>query len=335
MTRQHRDTVRDVEPLHGGYKDYTQAFLARTNNARHPPERSPRPLLQPVREEGHEIELHQLSFDAENQWFAGFAGEKAPVSVWSGTTAARTIFDDSVQTAQKQNPVPIPPSETLLDSQSPAKNKLDVSRGSRSPLRHLSKQLVGKLSKRVPTFPKAASTDYTGTKRKTGSQKLLAKPATRAQSRLVPIADKGRESNNDDSYEGGDNCDAGERKRRKEIPSGAALRQRYLACPYSKHDICRYSPANFTEKRYRGCSKCLFPDISRLKSVVLPLYRSFQVLTNTADNTYIEFISVLKITAFAVLKSSTRVSCWINTLSKALAAVPKHAHFRRSLLLGR
>ena len=335
MTRRHQDFVSDVGPLHRGHKDYTQAFLARRNNARRPPVWSPRPLLQSVREEGHETELHQLSFDAENQWFASFAGEKAPVPVWSGTTVARTLFDDSVHTAQKQNPVSIPSSETLLDPQSPAKNKLDVSRGSRSPLRHLSKQLVGKLSKRVPTFPKAVSTDYAGTKRKTSSQKLLAKPATRAQSRLTPIVDKGKENDNDDSYDGDDNCDAGKRKRRKEIPSDAALRQRYLACPYSKHDICRYSPVNFTEKRYRGCSKCLFPDISRLKSVVPPLYRSFQVLTNTADNIYIEFISVLKITAFAALKSSTRVSCWINTLSKALAAVPKHAHFRRSLLLGR
>lgn len=233
MTRRHQDFVRDVEPLHRSHKDYTQAFLAQRNNARRPPGWSPRPPLQPVREEGHETELHQLSFDAENQRFASFAGEKAPVSVWSGTTVARTLFDD------------------------------------------------------------------------------------------------------DDNYDGDDNCDAGNRKRRKEIPSKAALRQRYLACPYSKHDICRYSPANFTEKRYRGCSKCLFPNISRLKSVVPPLYRSFQVLTNPADNIYIEFISVLKITAFAALKSSTRVSCWINTLSKALAAVPKHAHFRRGLLLGR
>jgi hypothetical protein len=333
MTRRHQDFVRDVGPLHRGHKDYTQAFLARRNNAR-TVGWSPRPILQPVMEEGHETELHQLNFDAENQWFAS-AGEKAPVSVWSGTTVARTLFDDSVHTAQKQSPVPIPSSETLLDLQSPAKNKLDVSRGSRSPLRHFSKQLVGKLSKRVPTFPKAVSTDHAGTKRKTSSQKLLAKPATRTQSRLVPIADKGKENDNDDSYDEDDNCDAGKRKRRKEIPSDAALRQRYLACPYSKHDICRYSPANFTEKRYRSCSKCLFPDISRLKSVVPHLYRSFQVLTNTADNIYIEFISVLKITAFAALKSSTRVSCWINTLSKALAAMPKHAHFRRSLLLGR
>jgi hypothetical protein len=304
MTGRHQDFVRDVKPLHRDHKDYTQAFLARRNNARRPPGWSLKPLLQPVREERHETELHQLSFDAESQWFASFAGKKVPASMWSGTTAARTYFDDSVQTAQKQNLVLTPSSETLLDPQSPAKNKLDVSRGSSSPLRHLSKQLVGKLSKRVPTFPKAASADYAGTKRKTGSQKLPAKPAARA-------------------------------KRRKEIPSDAALRQRHLACPYSKYDICSYSPANFTEKQYRGCSKCLFPDISRLKYVIPPLYRSFRVLTNTADNIYIEFISVLKMTAFAALESSTRVSCWINTLSKALAAVPKHAHFRRSLLLGR
>jgi hypothetical protein len=233
MTRRHQDSVRDVGPLHRGRKDYTQAFLARRNNARRPPGWSPRPLLQPVREEGHETELYQLSFDAKNQWFASFAGEKAPVSVWSGTTIARTHFDD------------------------------------------------------------------------------------------------------DDSYDGGDNCDAGNRKRRKETPSDAALCQRYLACPYSKHDICRYSPVNFAEKRYRGCSKYLFPDISRLKSVLPPLYRSFQVLTDTADNIYIEFISVLKITVFAALMSSTQVSCWINTLSKTLAAVPKHALFRKSLLLAR
>src|SRR5271163_4752769 len=143
MTRRHQDFVSDVGPLHRGHKDYTQAFLARRNNARRPPEWSPRPLLQSVREEGHETELHQLSFDAENQWFASFTGEKAPMSVWSGTTVARTPFDD------------------------------------------------------------------------------------------------------DDSYDGDDNCDAGNRKRRKEIPSDAALCQRYLACPYSKHDISRYSPANF------------------------------------------------------------------------------------------
>ncbi|KIW77313.1 hypothetical protein Z517_09759 [Fonsecaea pedrosoi CBS 271.37] len=41
--------------------------------------------------------------------------------------------------------------------------------------------------------------------------------------------------------------------------------KKLLACPYWKYDPARYSPANTSEKRYRGCSSVYLRDIARLK----------------------------------------------------------------------
>ena len=68
------------------------------------------------------------------------------------------------------------------------------------------------------------------------------------------------------------------------------LPAKFLACPYSKLDPVRYSDQNLTETSYRGCSRRVFKDISRLKQHLYrvhlpPRYccdRCFMILGNEA-----------------------------------------------------
>jgi hypothetical protein len=130
-------------------------------------------------------------------------------------------------------------------------------------------QVVEKLTGSTSRFQHAAFTDHAGTKRNKNGNAGPRKPAVRSQTRPIsparPNADEDQVDDYNDSDDEDDNSDDGNQKRRKRIRSKATSPQRQLACPFSKYDTSRYSHSNLTEKRYRGCSKCLFPDISRLK----------------------------------------------------------------------
>lgn len=131
--------------------------------------------------------------------------------------------------------------------------------------------LVEKSSEDTPTFQHTAFTDHAGTKRKTENKATPRRSSAPAQpepaSSIPRNTDNGQANDYDDSAEEDDDSDDGNAKRRKGVPSKPTSQQRSLACPYSKYNIGRYSQMNLTEKQYSGCLKCIFPDISRLKSV--------------------------------------------------------------------
>jgi hypothetical protein len=167
-----------------------------------------------------------------------------------------------------------PSFRALLELKQRARNGAHTSSCS-SDLYHLSQsfeQLEEQPTESAPAFQHAVYIDHPGTKRKIDSKEASGRPSIQAQSGLVSSIRRNAKKGQYDDYGGGDDeyddSDDGNPKRRKEIPSKSTPPQRDLACPYSKHDIGRYSQRNLREKRYRGCSKCLFPDVSRLKYVI-------------------------------------------------------------------
>jgi hypothetical protein len=54
-------------------------------------------------------------------------------------------------------------------------------------------------------------------------------------------------------------------KKARSSSDGSSPTEKLLACPYWKYDPTRYSPANTSEKKYRGCSSVYLRDIARLK----------------------------------------------------------------------
>lgn len=54
-------------------------------------------------------------------------------------------------------------------------------------------------------------------------------------------------------------------KKARSLAEPSSPAEKLLACPYWKYDPTRYSPANTSEKKYRGCSSVYLRDIARLK----------------------------------------------------------------------
>ena len=168
-----------------------------------------------------------------------------------------------------------PPFRALLEPKRRARNGAHTSPCSSDPyqLSQSFEQLEDGATESAPAFQHAVYIDHAGTKRKIDSKEASGRPSIQAQSGQVSSIRRNAKRGQYDDYGGSDDeiddSDDGNPKRRKEIPSKSTPPQRDLACPYSKHDIGRYSQRNLTEKRYRGCSKCLFPDVSRLKCVIL------------------------------------------------------------------
>ena len=186
-----------------------------------------------------------------------------------------TLHTKQTRTASKHERLATTPSfRALLELNRRARNGAHMSSCSSDPY-HLSQsleQLEEQPTESAPVFQHAVYIDHAGTKRKIDSKEASGRPSIQAQSGLVSSIRLNAKRGQYDDYGGSDDeyddSDDGNSKRRKKIPSKSTLPQRNLACPYSKHDIGRYSQRNLTEKRYRSCSKCLFPDISRLKYVI-------------------------------------------------------------------
>jgi len=185
-----------------------------------------------------------------------------------------TLHTNRTRTASEHERLATTPSfRTLLEPKRRARNSAHTSSCSSDPYRlsQSFEQLEEQPTESAPAFQHAVYIDH-GTKRKIDSKETSGRPSIQAQSGLVSSIRLNAKRGQCDDYGGSDDeyddSDDGNPKRRKEIPSKSTPPQRNLACPYSKYDIGRYSQRNLTEKRYRGCSKCLFPDVSRLKCVI-------------------------------------------------------------------
>lgn len=82
---------------------------------------------------------------------------------------------------------------------------------------------------------------------------------------IAPSNKRSRENEDDsEGYGERDRDNGGERPSSKRMRE-EELKDKLLACPYSKVDPQRYSNRNLVEMGYRGCSSCWLTDIPRLK----------------------------------------------------------------------
>jgi hypothetical protein len=133
-------------------------------------------------------------------------------------------------------------------------------------LRQLTRMFVDQFITGLLPLRSAGFRSHAVPKRKSPSTATFTKSSGESRPRSAPSTrrrvgkGKGKELSEDEG-----DSDAEPRKRRRQNPSVWNPRQRILACPYSKYDICRYSEMNVMEKGYRGCTSCYLTDISRLK----------------------------------------------------------------------
>ncbi|OAL32685.1 hypothetical protein AYO20_07843 [Fonsecaea nubica] len=111
---------------------------------------------------------------------------------------------------------------------------------------------------RSPTDVSAPSTSEGTTSTALSAQ---SKPSKRPHRRSA----RGKSNREDSDNPSDDDEEDHPPKKARTSSEGSRPTKKLLACPYWKYDPTRYSPANTSEKRYRGCSSVYLRDIARLK----------------------------------------------------------------------